>query len=67
MDSSSPVPTTASTSGMFLHDFVAVALDQASGDDEFLGRAGGFEAGHLEDGVDGLLLGGVDEAAGIDD
>jgi hypothetical protein len=22
---------------------------------------------HLEDGVDGLLLGGVDEAAGVDD
>ena len=50
-----------------LQDFVAVALDQASGNDQFAGRAGGFEAGHLEDGVDGLLLGGVDKAAGIDD
>ena len=24
-------------------------------------------AGHFEDGVDGLLLGGVDEGAGVDD
>ncbi len=24
-------------------------------------------AGHFEDGVDGLLLGGVNEAAGVDD
>ena len=32
-----------------------------------LARAGGFVAGHFEDGVDGLLLGGVDEAAGVDD
>ena len=50
-----------------LDDFVAVAFDEASGDDQFLRRAGGFEARHLEDGVDGLLLGGVDEAAGVDD
>ncbi len=50
-----------------LPDFVAVALDQAAGDDEFLRRAGGLVAGHLEDGVDRLLLGGVDKLAGIDD
>ena len=50
-----------------LPDFVAVALDEAAGDDELAGRAGGFVAGHLEDGVDRLLLGGVDEAAGVDD
>ena len=31
------------------------------------GRAGGLVAGHFEDGVDGFLLGGVDEAAGVDD
>ena len=50
-----------------LDDFVAVAFDEASGDDQLLRRAGGFEARHFEDGVDGLLLGGVDEAAGVDD
>ena len=50
-------------------NLVAVALDQASGDDEALGFAAIFALvpGHLEDGVDGLLLGGVDEAAGVDD
>ncbi len=55
--------------GDVLLDFVAVALDEAAGDDD----AACFAAvlllvlDHLEDGVDGLLLGGVDEAAGIDD
>ena len=53
--------------GNALADLVAVALDEASGDDQFLRRAGGFEARHFEDGVDRLLLGGVDEAAGVDD
>jgi hypothetical protein len=50
-------------------DLVAVALDEAAGDDEALGAAavGDFVLHHLEDGVDGLLLGGVDEAAGVDD
>ncbi len=52
-----------------LLDLVAVALDQAAGDDDALG----FSAvlflvlHHLEDGVDRLLFGGVDEAAGVDD
>ena len=32
-----------------------------------LARAVRFCADHLEDGVDGLLLGGVDEGAGVDD
>ena len=55
--------------GDVLLDLVAVALDEAAGDDDALG----FSAvlllvlDHLEDGVDGLLLGGVDEAAGVDD
>jgi len=55
--------------GDVLLDFVAVALDEAAGDDD----ATRFAAvlllvlDHLEDGVDGLLLGGVDEAAGVDD
>ena len=50
-----------------LADFVAIALYEAAGDDELFGRAGGFVARHFEDGVDGLLLGGVDETAGVDD
>jgi len=53
--------------GNGLHDLVAIALDEAAGDDEFAGGAGGFVAGHFQDGVDGLLLGGVDEGAGVDD
>ena len=50
-------------------DFVAVALDEAAGDDELAGAAAGGDLvlRHFEDGVDGLLLGGVDEAAGVDD
>jgi hypothetical protein len=55
--------------GDVLLDLVAVALDEAAGDDEALGFAavGDLVLHHLEDGVDGLLLGGVDEAAGVDD
>ena len=53
--------------GDILLDFVAVTLDQAAGDDESPGGAGGFVADHLKDGVDGLLFGGVDEGAGVDD
>jgi len=48
-------------------DLVAVPFDEAAGNDELLRVALGFEAGHLEDGVDGFLLGGVDERAGVDD
>ena len=48
-------------------DFVAIALDEASGDDELLGFAMRLMAGHLEDGVDRFLLGRVDEGAGVDD
>ena len=53
--------------GDALLDFVAVALDEAAGDDELFGASRSFVAGHFEDGVDGFLLGGVDEAAGVDD
>jgi len=53
--------------GDALANFVAVALDQAAGDDEFFGTARGLVAGHFQDGVDGLLLGGVDETARVDD
>src|SRR5579863_7083504 len=48
-------------------DLVAIALDEAAGDDELARGAGGFVARHLEDGVDRLLPGRVDEAAGVDD
>ena len=50
-------------------NFVAVALDEAAGYDDALGFAAVLllVLDHLEDGVDGLLLGGVDEAAGVDD
>ncbi len=50
-------------------DLIAVPLHQAAGDDEACGLAALFALvlDHLEDGVDGLLLGGVDEAAGVDD
>ena len=48
-------------------DFVAIALDEAAGDDELFGAAVGLVARHFEDGVDRLLLGGVDEGAGVDD
>ena len=57
--------------GVYFRDaflnFVAIALDEATGDDELAGAARGFVAGHFEDGVDGLLLGGVDEGTGVDD
>ena len=55
--------------GDVLLDLVAVALDEAAGYDEALGFAAVLllVLDHLEDGVDGLLLGGVDEAAGVDD
>jgi len=48
-------------------DFVAVALDEASGYDEALCCAGSLVLHHFEDGVDGLLLGGIDEGTGVDD
>ena len=55
--------------GNVLLDLVAVALDQAAGHDEAAGLAAGGDLvlRHLEDGVDRLLLGRVDEAAGVDD
>ena len=51
-------------------DFVAVALDQAAGDDDASGHWPPCESlccDHFQDGVDGLLLGRVDEGAGVDD
>ena len=48
-------------------DFVAVAFDEAAGDDDLPSAAFGLVRDHLEDGVYGLLLGGVDKGAGVDD
>ena len=50
-------------------DLVAVALDQAAGNNQprRLAAIGDLVLHHLEDGVDALLLGRVDEGAGIDD
>ena len=67
MDSSSPVPRTALNFRDVFADLVAVTLDETAGDDELAGAAGGFVAGHFEDGRDRLLLGGVDEGTGVDD
>ena len=53
--------------GQVRRELFRVALREAAGDDELLARARVFVAGHLEDGVDRLLLGLVDEAAGVDD
>ena len=50
-----------------LLDFVAIAFDQAAGDDQLLRAAGSLVLRHLQDGVDRLLLGSVDERAGVDD
>ena len=52
--------------GHFLADIAAIAFHQAAGDDQLFGAADLLVLGHLEDGVHGLLLGGVDEAARVD-
>ena len=50
-----------------LLDLIAIAFDQAPGDDQLAGAPARLELGHFEDGIDGLLLGFVDERAGVDD
>ena len=49
-------------------DLVPVALHKTAGDDKLLRAAAVCDLvfNHLEDGVDRLLLGGVDERAGVD-
>ncbi len=47
--------------------FLAVALGKAAGDDEPLAAAALFILRHLQNGVDGLLLGALDKAAGVYD
>ena len=44
-----------------------IPLHQAAGDDQFLGPAGLFVLGHLEDGVDRFLLRRVNKTTGVDD
>ncbi len=48
-----------------LADIAAVAFHQAAGDNQLSRAAGFLVLGHLQNGVDGFLLGGVDEAAGV--
>ena len=50
-----------------LSQFVAIPLGQAAGDDQSFAGARLLVLGHLEDGVDRLLLRFVDERAGVDD
>jgi hypothetical protein len=56
--------------GQRLGEVLAVALGEAADGDDGLGLAtvsrGGLQVGGLEEGVDGVLLGGLDEAAGVD-
>ena len=51
--------------GHLLADIPAIALHQASGHDQPLGAPDLLILGHLQDGIHGLLLGGVDEAARV--
>jgi hypothetical protein len=50
-------------------DFVAVSFDEAAGDDDAACLAAVLllVLDHLQDGINGFLLGGIDEAAGVDD
>ena len=56
--------------GQRLGEVLAVALGQAADRDDGLGASavsgGGLEVGRLEQRVDGVLLGRLDEAAGVD-
>ena len=52
--------------GKRLGEVLAVALGQATDGDDGLRAAGLLEVGGLEQGVDRVLLGGLDEAAGVD-
>ena len=52
--------------GQRLGELLAVALGQAADRDDGPGAAGLLEVGGGEQGVDGVLLGGLDEAAGVD-
>ena len=51
----------------FFLDFVAIALGEATGDDEFLAVAGRLQPGHFQNRIDGFLFCAIDETARIDD
>jgi len=53
--------------GHFVGELLRITLGKATRDDEALAAAGLLELAHVEDGVDGLLLGLADESAGVDD
>ncbi len=48
-------------------DLIAIALHQATGDNEPLRAAGLLVFGHFKDRIDGFLFGRINEAASIDD
>ena len=51
----------------FLLELVAITLGQAPGDDQAPARRLLLQLGHLENRVDRLLLGPIDERTGVDD
>ena len=54
--------------GQEFGQFLAETLGQAAGDDQALAAMVGFaDFGGFEDGVHALLLGGINERAGVDD
>ena len=53
--------------GNLLEDLIAIALNQASGHDQFFGHAEFFVFGHFQNRVDRFFLRRGDEAARIDD
>ena len=53
--------------GDLRQDLAAVALGETAGDDEGARPARLLDARELEDGIDRLLAGPVDEGAGVDD
>ena len=65
MFSSSPVPTTASTSGMFFRISLRKRSTRQPATTKLLRAAFGFVLRHLQDGVYRFLLGRVDERAGV--
>ena len=62
-----PGPQHGVNLGNLAPELVAIALGQAAGDDEARAPAIALLRGHLEDGVDRFLLGGIDEGARVDD
>ena len=53
--------------GELLQDFLLIALGKAAGDEKLLHTALGLPLAGADDVFNGLALGGVDEAAGVDD